>query len=1044
MRTLTVRVLGEFQADELDLAALGSRKARQLLRLLALACGRHVSVDALADALWAGTPPSHPADQVAVLVSRVRRQIGVDRVVRDDEGYRLRYDWLDVDELESVVAETERRRAAGNRTGAAAAARIALSLIRGEPSLAGLDGEWVGAQIAAITRVIRRARRVAATALLEAGQPMAAVGLLGAAIESEPYDEQAVRQLMRAEAAAGRPGAALAAFAALRERLADDLGTEPAPETSALHTAILRGEFTAARPTVRVTPLVGRDTELARLDELADRVAAGGPAVVTVIGEAGMGKTTLLRAWQARRAAAGDIILEGACGPLERSVPLDALIVALAGHLRRLDAADVAIVLGSEAELLAPLLGFASESRGRTEPLLADRDIGPLVLFAALVAVLGRLAAQGRVVVVLDDAHLAGPALAEWLRFLLRRPWPVLVVAAARPDEGETLPATAALILGPLDVAATAQLVGPARAAELYARSLGHPLFLSELAAAPEAGELPISLVDAVSARCDELGPAGEMLKAAAVLGSRLDVDLLAAVLHRPAVSVLDDAELAARRGLLVEDSGLFMFRHELVRAALAAGTLVGRRTLLHREAGRGLAGRSDVDPIQVAEHARLGGDLELAARSLRAAALRAGERFDHATAEALLDRAIQLGPDPEQWLARARVRTRRGNYEAALRDVERAREAGAAALEVGAWAAYFGRRFDEAIRYAQDGEISAADESVRIRCQIIGGRTRHAEGDLAGAERLLVASLRDATGTDRVTASAWFGVLRAHQSRTAEAMTLLRPAATVHVGVEHTSATMHALLFIGHAHALAGQPSAALEAFARYSAEVERRHVPRFSGRSVNFSGWVLRNVGATGRGLDAHLEALAAAGPDGTLELRVAALEDLAEERIMAADADKAAGYLRDADLACSGDLVFGWRLAMRSRLLHARLSLLNDELDPALQMASALAADAAAAGIPRYAAPARLLAHHARHRLGLPVDRHEVERDLTETEAAVAIESWWWTGETAAELGVPAWLDRAAVSVQRLAACCGELADSLRREADRRLARWRISAR
>ncbi len=1044
MRTLTVRVLGEFGVDEFDLSALGSRKARQLLRLLVLARGRHITVDALADALWMGALPTHPADQVAVLVSRIRRQVGVDRIVRGDDGYRLRYDWLDVDELDATVAETERRRAAGNRTGAAAAARIALSLIRGEPSAAGLDGEFVDEQVAAITGVIRHARRVAARALLEAGHWMAAGELLGVDIDREPFDEHAVRLLMRAEATGGRPGAALAAFAALRERLADDLGTEPAPETVALHTAILRGELTAPTPLQRVARLVGRDTELARLDELGERAAAGMPVAAVVLGEAGIGKTTLLRAWQARRIAAGDIILDGTCGPLERSVPLDALIVALADHVRQLDAGDAADLLGPEAGLLGPLLGLSEESRDRSEPLLADRDIGPLVLFAALITVLGRLAAGGRVVVVLDDAHLAGPALAEWLRFLLRRPLPVLVVAAARPDEGETLPATATLVLGPLDAEATAQLVGPARAAKLYARSLGHPLFLSELAATSGADELPTSLVAAVSTRCNELGTAGELLRAAAVLGPRLDVDLLAAVLRRPAMSVLDDAELAARRGLLVEDAGLFTFRHDLVRAALAAGTLASRRALLHREASRALAGRSDVDPIQVAEHARLGGDLQLAARSLRAAALRSGERFDHATAEALLDEAIQLRPDPDSWLARARVRTRRGSYPAALRDVERAREAGAAALEVGAWAAYFNRCFEDAVRYAQDGEVSAAEESVRIRCQIVGGRTRHAQGDLAGAERLLSAALRGAKGTDRITASAWLGVLRAHQSRTDEAMTLLSPAVTAHVGVEYTSATLHALLFIGHCHALAGRPSAALEAFARYSTEVERRHVPRFAGRGVNFGGWVLRNVGAADRGVDAHLEALAAAESGGTVEVRVAALEDLAEDRIVGADADAAGDYLRDADLACSGDLVFGWRLTMKSRLLHARLALLLGEAESALEIAAGLAADAADADVPRYAATARLLAHRARHRLGLPVDLPEVERDIAAVEAAVALESWWWTGETAAELHVPTWLDRAAASVQRLAALCGELADPLRREADQRLAQWRISAR
>ena len=59
------------------------------------------------------------------------------------------------------------------------------------------------------------------------------------------------------------------------------------------------------------------------------------------------------------------------------------------------------------------------------------------------------------------------------------------------------------------------------------------------------------------------------------------------------------------------------------------------------------------------------------------------------------------------------------------------------------------------------------------------------------------------------MTAAAWLGVLRSHQSRLSEALALLRPAARGQIGVEHTSATLHALLFTGHAHALAGHGAA-------------------------------------------------------------------------------------------------------------------------------------------------------------------------------------------------------------------------------------------
>ena len=125
----------------------------------------------------------------------------------------------------------------------------------------------------------------------------------------------------------------------------------------------------------------------------------------------------------------------------------------------------------------------------------------------------------------------------------------------------------------------------------------------------------------------------------------------------------------------------------------------------------------------------------------------------------------------------------------------------------MGAWAAYFGRRFGQAAQFAEDGALAAADPADRGRCLAAGGRIHHAAGDLDQAELLLGEAVSLAQGADRVTAAAWLGVLRAHQSRAEEALTLLRPAARGQIGAEHTSATLHALLFTGHAHALAAGP---------------------------------------------------------------------------------------------------------------------------------------------------------------------------------------------------------------------------------------------
>ena len=112
----------------------------------------------------------------------------------------------------------------------------------------------------------------------------------------------------------------------------------------------------------------------------------------------------------------------------------------------------------------------------------------------------------------------------------------------------------------------------------------------------------------------------------------------------------------------------------------------------------------------------------------------------------------------------------------------------------------------------------------------------------------------------------------------------------------------------------------------------------------------------------------------------------------------------------------------------------------------MAGALDADASRMRVPRYAAVARLLAHRARSAEGLPIDAAGVESALDLLDSCVALEAWWWTGETAADLGVTRWLDRAENRVALLAREIGPRAVELHRDADRRLERWRkmISAR
>ena len=363
MKSLAVRVLSDFGVDGIEPQALGSRKARLTLQLLAIAGGQAVPAGVLIDALWDTAPPARPEDQLSVLISRLRSVLGRDRIEHRDHGYLLHCDWLDATELAMLTREVETRRETGHVMGAVAAARVALSLIRGDGPQP-LPGEWAQLRQAELERLISRARLLAATALLEAGDWMAAADAASAATERDPYDEAALRVLLRAYVMGGRVAGALATYATARERMADELGIDPSPETTALYTAILRGELTAPERPSPPPPAWSAGT----MNWPIWRRSAPGPAaapteIVVVDGEAGIGKTTLLRAWADRRAATGDTVLIASCGPLDRSLPLDALLTALAALLRELEPGVTADILAADAAILAPLLNMAPGAR---------------------------------------------------------------------------------------------------------------------------------------------------------------------------------------------------------------------------------------------------------------------------------------------------------------------------------------------------------------------------------------------------------------------------------------------------------------------------------------------------------------------------------------------------------------------------------------------------------------------------------------------------------------------------------------------------------
>jgi DNA-binding SARP family transcriptional activator len=1005
METVRVRVLGAFEVEGIEASALGSRKARTLLKLLALARGRPTTADAIVDALWPDPSemPAKPTEQVSVLVSRLRGVLGADRLTRTDAGYVFSVDWLDIEAAAALCEEAERRLSSGAVVTARTAAAAATALVRGTLLPDEEDAAWAETERASAKRLVTRIRLVTARAALRTNDGAAALEAADAILADDPYDEAALRAAMEAYVALGNQAAALQTYEGLRERLADDLGADPAAETRDLHARILRQE-PALRASTSQRSLAGREAELAELTELFERNANG---IVLIEGDAGIGKTTLLDAWCERAVALGASVLRARCDALDRTLPLEAVVDALSYEI-------------------AP-------------PETTDQEVGRLTLFTSLVDELRTH--RPPVVFAIDDFHLAGSSTAEWVAFASRRLANAMFVLARRTGEGPSPDEATTISLGPLSIDAAREIVGDERADAIYERSGGNALFLVELASAPDADELPASVLDAVAARCNQAGEAAATLRSAAVIGPDVDLDILAGILDATPVQILDHLEDGVRRGFLVEARNTFSFRHELVREALIAGMGAARRAYIHRQAGRALAARPDPDPLVIAQHARHGGDHAMAARSLARAADIALQRFDAETAVTLLDQAIALADDAELRLARARVRIARNDNDGAIRDAQQAIAlgGGAPAMEMAGLAAYYGRDFSVAVRMADDGLRLADDDETRAGCYAVGGRVRHVTGDLRHANEDLERAAAMVRGPRKADVFLWLAALRVHQGRVNEGIDAIDVSLRVGTSMSPNAPIVRKLT---EAHALAtiGHIEEALIALDGFDTERDRRHAVRYLGRSDNYRGWILRNLAETTQADELNTKAFEDATRINYAEAQAFSLFDRAGGAIDRGDPDEAAALLNQTEPLLRVQQALAWRQQLRGQLLWGRVHLLSGRFEDAIAAAAAVDEDATHLGARRYTVLARLLGAEARLASGGKVDEDAVGADLVGLGDVAALEAWWITADIARAARSDAWMALAERHAASLAERAGDRADGFRRAVDRRLARQR----
>ncbi|MBA2963115.1 MULTISPECIES: AAA family ATPase [Ramlibacter] len=442
-----------------------------------------------------------------------------------------------------------------------------------------------------------------------------------------------------------------------------------------------------------ITPFVGRRDELQTLQAHWAVVKAGSLRIVRILGEAGIGKSRLLREFKQALADDGQVF-ECRCAPEHANSAFQPLIGSLRHQLRlggnelpeaglaRLRTVVSRVDTAGEGALalLADLLALPLPT---PHPILEQPAQRRRELTLDLLVGLARQRAQhAPACLIVEDTHWLDPSSAEFLDRLaaVTRALPLLIVVTARPDAElrwrPRFPAYETELQGLAPELARAMVRGasggrrlPGEVVQLIAeRADGVPLFIEEstrMALETEASgdvpptgarAVPATVLDLLTARLDRLGASKQVAQVGGTIGREFPLALLEAVLQHPGSPIAVAAPAAAlaelvRAGMLLArrdgDGPRYAFRHALMRDAAYGSLLERDRLRLHqviagviRERFADLAERQ---PELLADHYTEAGLDAEALRFWEAAVRRAASRSAHAEAIAHADRALAV-----------------------------------------------------------------------------------------------------------------------------------------------------------------------------------------------------------------------------------------------------------------------------------------------------------------------------------------------------------------------------------------------------------------
>jgi DNA-binding SARP family transcriptional activator len=664
---LRIQLLGRFSVRvgdrTVDEAEWRLRKAKNLVKLLALAPDHRLHREQVMDLLWPELDPNAAGNNLRKALHVARRALdprpkATSRYLQaHEEVLRLVSPgdlWIDAEAWKEAAQQA-------HRTGDLASCRTAVELYSGDLLPEDRYEEWaMGRREELREEFLSLLVDLAALHGREGDLP-AAIECFRRAVAADPLREEAHAGLMRAYAESGRRHQAIRQFEDLREVLRTELDVEPEGSTQRLHEDIVRGRFpvvAAGRPEYRVAsaeegqpslPLVGRDTEIEALEEVLDALFAGRGALVLIAGEAGAGKTTVAGEIAERARRRGATVLMGAGHEQEGRLPYGPFVEALERFARESDAAVLRPLLGDAAPELVRLAPGLGPGPGGDATRPGDERPDRARLFAGLAGFCARLSAGAPLVVVLDDLHAADEESLELLHYLVRsgKDSPILFLAAFRPEDvaaGEPIgQLLAALRRERLGVRFDLHRLGPRESESLVAALLdgqpvdrsvfdatydmaaGNPFYTEEaVRALREAGSLertdgrwrlrgpidsvPGPLAEMVAARLARLGPsARRILNVAAVIGMETPYALLRVATDLPGADLLDALDECLARRVLEETAVGYRFDHPLHRAAVYEGLTAPRRATLHGRVAVGLEqaepGVIESEPQRLAHH---------------------------------------------------------------------------------------------------------------------------------------------------------------------------------------------------------------------------------------------------------------------------------------------------------------------------------------------------------------------------------------------------------------------------------------------------------